>query len=109
MFTNQSAAAGASVADGQLLEAPAASSAQEANPDTDSTTDTAVEASSTQSVSVPANDNQPVAPKVRDADTQLIEEVPEQASEPQPELELVSANDNQAVEPLPTTGTGIDD
>ena len=88
MKKNQSAAGAAGVLG---LAATDDSSASEA-PDADPITDTANEAAtSTQSVSASANDNEPV-----------LDEPPGPGK---PELELAPANDNNPVEGLPATGT----
>jgi hypothetical protein len=73
------------------------SSASEA-PDADPITDTANEAAtSTQSVSAPANDNEPAA------EEQAAEK--SEAEVPSGGVELARANDNEALAPLPAAGT----
>jgi hypothetical protein len=79
-------------------ETPAASSAREANPDTD----TAINTIPSEATSTPeaANEDPPVA------DEQVAQEAdiePEVEAPPEPVLE--PANDNQPVEELPATGT----
>ena len=78
---NQSAAAGATAGDGQLLEAPAASSASGGSPSADNTsTTTPVE--SEPITSQPANDNpQPQSTEQSSDDNQPVDDVSEPTSE----------------------------
>jgi hypothetical protein len=96
MEEGQSAAAGASGTLGGVT-ASGRSSAQGGNTDADTATSTTSSDADIPTSSASSTISNPISDIEPDADTLLVEEVPE------PELE--ASNDNEVPDPLPATGT----